>query len=84
MNMFKKSKLDKEVKKRILEAAEEAAEKQMKFEDLSSRPLNYDIIEDLIRSAAQGVRIDVTLKDGSKLSIKQETPFDQYKDKELF
>jgi hypothetical protein len=76
--------LTKEMKIKMMEIWEESVKKQIEFEKLSAEPMNYQIIQDLVNSARQGVRIEVTLKDGSKMVIKQETPYDSYKDETLF
>lgn len=55
----------------------EKRKKQKDFERLKATPLNYMIIKDLINSAAYGILIDLTLADGTKLSIKREDNFDK-------
>jgi hypothetical protein len=61
----------------------EAEKKQKEFDKLSSIPLNYGIIRDLINSAINGVHIEVTLKDGTMLVIKRDDAFDKLQKKYL-
>lgn len=46
------------------------ARKDMEFEQLTLSPLSFPIIKDLINSAANGVTIEATLKDNTKIVIK--------------
>lgn len=58
----------------IYKREKEAAKKQKELDKLKALPLNYGIIRDLINSAQAGVTIDVTLADGTALSIKRDAP----------
>ena len=80
----KKQRMSKDMKDRMMEIWEESVKKQIEFEKLSQSELNYEIIQDLINSAAHGVCIEVTLTDGSKLVMKRETPYDTLQDQKLF
>lgn len=59
----------------------EKKKKQKEFERLKATPLNYMIIKDLINSAYYGIVMEVTLVDGTKLTIKREDAFDTEKQK---
>jgi len=61
----------------------EAEKKQKQLDKLSSVPLNYGIIRDLINSAYNGVHIEVTFKDGTILNIKRDDAFDKLQRKYL-
>lgn len=53
--------------------------KQKQVDKLEAEKLNYGIIRDLINSAENNVVINLTFKDGTKMEIKKETPFDRVK-----
>lgn len=55
----------------------DAEKKQKQLDKMAAEPLNYGIIRDLINSAMNGVIINVTLKDGTKLEIKRQDQFDK-------
>lgn len=55
----------------------QAEKKQKELDAMTAEVLNYGIIRDLINSAANNVTIAVTLKDGTKLDIKRDEPFDR-------
>lgn len=57
----------------------EQERKQKDYDRLVGRELSYTIIKDLVNSAAFGVVINVTLRDGTKLEIKREDEFDALK-----
>lgn len=61
----------------------EAEKKQKQLDKMSSVPLNYGIIRDLINSAYNGVHIEVVLKDGTTLIIKRDDAFDKMQRKYL-
>lgn len=64
---------------RLMKKAEAEERKQREFSALSAIPLNYGIIQDLINSAAYGVAIVVTLKDGTRIDINRLDPYDRAK-----
>ena len=51
--------------------------KKKLYDELVGTELSYKILKDLINSAAYGVVIDITLKDGSKLVIRRTEDFDK-------
>ena len=53
--------------------------KQKQVDKLEAEKLNYGIIRDLINSAENNVIINLTFKDGTKMEIKKDTPFDRIK-----
>lgn len=55
----------------------EAEKKQKQLDKMSAGDINYGILRDLINSAYNGVVIEVTFKDGTKLDIKREDSFDK-------
>jgi len=54
-----------------------AEKKQRELDAMSAEIINYGIIRDLVNSAAHGVVISVTFKDGTKLDIKRTDEFDK-------
>lgn len=51
-----------------------AEKKQAELDKLAANELNYGILRDLIKSASFGVKIEVTLRDGTKLIIDRDDP----------
>ena len=52
--------------------------KQRDYAALVGTELNYIILKDLINSARWGVVVTVTLKDGTRMDIRPDNPFDRY------
>jgi hypothetical protein len=55
--------------------------KQRQYDALVGTEVNYTIIKDLIASAQHDVVISLTFRDGSKMDIRREDPFDKLRAK---
>ena len=61
-----------------MRAIKEEERKKAAYDQLVGAELNYVILKDLIASARSGVVVTVNLKDGTKLDIRQDNPFERY------
>ena len=59
----------------------ETERRKKEYSRLVGQELNYTILRDIVNSAAPGKVVFVTLKDGTRLEIRQEDSFDKYKRK---
>lgn len=57
---------------------------QKQYDALVATPMNYTILKELINSARFDVRIDVTMKDGTRLEIRREDAFDKLRTQREF
>lgn len=57
----------------------ETERRKKEYSRLVGQELNYTILRDIVNSAAPGKVVFVTLKDGTKLEVRQEDSFDRYK-----
>jgi NAD(P)H-nitrite reductase large subunit len=60
-----------------LKIVQEQEKRKKAYDKLVGAELSYPIIKDLINSAAHGVVIEATLKDGSKLVIRRQENFEE-------
>jgi len=68
---------------RLAKKAEIEERRQAEFAALQAIPLNYGILQDLVNSAAFGVVIDITLKDGTRIQINRKDAFSTLTDREV-
>lgn len=74
MKLFEteESKIKKEIFKRAMQIAEETYRKDVMFKSLETSDLHYAILYDLIKAAQFTGSVTVTLKDGTRIDIRDD------------
>lgn len=77
MNLFKlfdteEAKIKREIMKRAIKIAEDTYRKEVMFNSLQANDLHYAIIFDLIKTAQYTGSVSITLKDGTKIEIRDD------------
>lgn len=77
--MFAKLRLKVQLYKKMLAQLKEEEAKEARYKAFITKPLNYEVIQDLVNAARYDTEVEITLQDQSKITITRKDVYDKHK-----